>query len=549
MAGRFSVESVFKAVDRITAPVSRMQNRVGKFTRSMERGLRSANKALGKLTGGLAKGAKSIAKFGGVAIAGGIVAVTLAMNNAADAADQLAKLTTRLKFPIEEFQEWQFVAEQSGLSADEFGNAMEKFSRSVGEARNGAGALTTALKKSDPALLHQLKIAKNSSEAFDLYRNAIRNTSNQMDKAALASAGFGRAGRKLLNITELTEDQIKALRLEQRENGNITLAQADAAQAYNDAVNTLKRSLSGLINNVLLPMLPVITETIKAFRNWIVANKELVKSRIAAFIENMRKRVMSLIDSFQRVGKEQSVFEKLKAVAGALSTAFDFLAEHGPTILKVVGAVVALSLALKAFIIVMTAVNLVMSLNPIGLVVLGIAALVAAIVGVIAFWDELKAVFLSLPGPVKSALEVLFAPIALLAEGAQLIMDNWEPIKAFFVDLWGGITATFDAAIANIVAIIDRVKNTVSDLGDLVPDIPSVSDIGSFFGFDGDEGGTGGGPGGPQVVSPQERTARTIDEQRTTSTAEVTIRDETKRAEVTGGKLGAGLSLIPTGAF
>ncbi len=536
MAGRFSVESVFKAVDRITAPVSRMQNRVGKFTRSMERGLRSANRALGGLVGGLAKGAKSIAKFGGVAIAGGIVAVTLAMNNAADAADALAKQARRLQFPIEELQEWQFVAEQSGLSSEEFGTSMEKFTKVVGEARSGTGALVTILKKSNPALLAQLKTAKNSSEAFDLYMTALRSTENQMDKTALATAAFGRIGGKFLNITEQSEDAVKALRIEQRENGNITLAQATAAEAYNDAANSLKRSLTGLVQNVLLPMLPVITETIRAFRNWIVANKELIKLKVGEFIESMRKRVMSLIGSFQDMGKEQSIFEKLEAVAGALSTAFDFLAEHGPTILKVVGAVVALSLALKAFILVMTAVNLVMSLNPIGLIVLGIAALVAAIVGVIAFWDELKAAFLSLPGPVKSALEILFSPIALLAEGAQLIMDNWEPIKAFFVDLWGGITDTFDAAIANIVAIIDRVKTVASS-------------VGSFFGFGGDEGGTMGGPGGSQVVSPQERTARTIDEQRTTSTAEVTIRDETKRAEVTGGQLGTGISLIPTGAF
>ena len=54
---------------------------------------------------------------------------------------------------------------------------------------------------------------------------------------------------------------------------------------------------------------------------------------------------------------------------------------------------------------------------------------------------------------------------------------------------------------------------------------------------------------GSQVVSPQERTARSIEEQRTTSTAEVTIRDETGRSEVTGGKLGPGLSLQPSGAF
>ena len=53
MAKRFSVEAVFRAVDRITAPVTKMQNRVVKFTRSMQRGFRKANRTLGKFTSGL----------------------------------------------------------------------------------------------------------------------------------------------------------------------------------------------------------------------------------------------------------------------------------------------------------------------------------------------------------------------------------------------------------------------------------------------------------------------------------------------------------------
>ena len=53
----------------------------------------------------------------------------------------------------------------------------------------------------------------------------------------------------------------------------------------------------------------------------------------------------------------------------------------------------------------------------------------------------------------------------------------------------------------------------------------------------------------PPVISPAERTARSIEEQRSTSTAEVTIKDDTGRAEVTGGTLGPGIKLQPTGTF
>ncbi|MCK5601860.1 phage tail tape measure protein, partial [Candidatus Pacearchaeota archaeon] len=57
MAKRFSIEAVFKAVDKMSAPVSRMQNRIGKFTRKMDRGLRKVNKSVGRFAQKMKKGA------------------------------------------------------------------------------------------------------------------------------------------------------------------------------------------------------------------------------------------------------------------------------------------------------------------------------------------------------------------------------------------------------------------------------------------------------------------------------------------------------------
>ena len=53
----------------------------------------------------------------------------------------------------------------------------------------------------------------------------------------------------------------------------------------------------------------------------------------------------------------------------------------------------------------------------------------------------------------------------------------------------------------------------------------------------------------PSIVSPQARVASSIEEKRTTSSAEVTIRDESNRAEVTKGALGNNIQLASSGAF
>ena len=506
MAGRFSVEAVFKAVDRVTAPVSKMQNRVQKFTRNMSRGLHKANRALNKVIGGLKRGASVALKFGGVAVAAGITATAVAINKVANAADELAKRTRRLKFPIEEFQEWQFVAEQSGISTAEFDKSIEKFTKGVGEARAGTGTLVTILKKSNPELLKQITSASNAAEAYELYMQGLRNTENQLDKTALATAGFGRTGAKFLNITEQSTEAIKALRKEQKENGVITAQQAKFAEDYNDATNSLQKSLGGLLQNVLLPMLPKITKLVRTFREWIIANKDLIRANVAKLFEDIKTAIFKVVDSMRQMNRETSIFDNIKEVIIGMVRVFGFLAEHGKTIAIIIGGIVALSLTLKAFTIIMAAVNLVMSLNPFGLILLAIAAFI----GVVA-----------------------------------LIIENWEPIKDFFSNLWDDVVGIFDSALAKIMGIVDKVKGAVSFVTGAVSN--AASSALDFIGLGDDEGGTG--PAGPQVVTPQERVARTIEEQRKTSTAEVTIRDETGRAEVTGGSLGTGLQLQSSGGF
>lgn len=72
MAGRFSVEAIFRAVDRMSAPVSKMQNRVGRFTRSMNRGLNRVSRTVDRVNGGLKQSA--VVASGALLITGGAMA-------------------------------------------------------------------------------------------------------------------------------------------------------------------------------------------------------------------------------------------------------------------------------------------------------------------------------------------------------------------------------------------------------------------------------------------------------------------------------------------
>ena len=548
MAGRFSVEAVFKAVDRISAPVSRMQNRIRKMTRSIARGLRTANRAVGRMASGLGRGLRRGAVVATAAVAG----LTLAIDSVANRADKLAKESRRLQFPIKDLQEFQFVAEQSGVTNELLSNSLGAFSKRLGEAAGDMGPLVSGLKKINPELLAQLKASDNVGQSFEIMIDAIRSADSATEKAALANAAFSRSGLALVNIADNSAEAIRKLRLQQRENGVITMGQAIAAEAYVDASNALKKTLTGFMQTVILPLLPLLTRLTKSFREWALSNKDIVA-------EDIFKYGRQLVDNFN------DIVDVMKKIGIGLLVFF------------------ALSAALKTVVLVMTVASLAMTLmgGPIALLVLGIFLLIAAIIAVVYWWDEIKSavlefadavvnkvitVFKSLVTAFKNSgdsmsvlvagIALLMGPIGWLIGAAALIFKHWEPIKEFFADLWTGVVDIFDSAMNKIMSVVDRVKGAAADIVNTISNIGSG--VGDFFGFGSDEAETGAPDGsagagnartGPQIVSPQERTARTIEESRTSSSAEVTIRDETGRAEVTSGSMGLGLSLQPSGAF
>ena len=168
------------------------------------------------------------------------------------------------------------------------------------------------------------------------------------------------------------------------------------------------------------------------------------------------------------------------------------------------------------------------------------------------------------------------------SSAGQKFMDKWKPIKQFFAELWDGVIGIFTSAMDKILGIVDGIKNIGSFVSNKASEVGK--DISTFFGFGPDKtakntktpdltGKTAAVNVAPniikdrsaanedefsgqlfrgtipQIVSPQERIARQIDEQRTTSSAEITITDETGRAEKTSGEFGKGVTLQRSGEF
>lgn len=179
----------------------------------------------------------------------------------------------------------------------------------------------------------------------------------------------------------------------------------------------------------------------------------------------------------------------------------------------------------------------------IGIAVLAVGGLVAAIITIGA---AITAVVAAFPG-IVIALKVMLVGAAVWAVA--------KIVEAF--SLVGGIiSGYFNAAVIGVkniwLGIVIWIEQSVNSLTQKISEIwEKIKSFGggvlgkfiSKIGFDNSEPSPSGA-----VVSPNARTASMI-EQRTTNSAEVTIKDESGKAEVTKGGNFKGFNFQPSGAF
>ena len=598
------VETRFTANDRMTRQLSIMSRAMTRLNRIAARAKRALN-AAGRAAVYLGRMAGRFAKVGLIAAAGAATTLFYSVTKLAGGMDELAKSTRALDFPIEDFQEYRFAAEQAGISGDKFGASVKKFAKTVGELKGGYGAMYTALKNTNPQLLKQLKATNNTEEAFSLYLKAIRETPGAMNKAALATAGFGRSGMDMINMANLSAKQLEELRAQMRENGVVTADQAAKAEEFNDMMNRVKLTLKGVAVDGLTPLMPLLTRGMDELRKWVVSNREIIKQKIETVFKNMLKfgrmafdflkqNVPQLLKRLKQIGTDG--FRWINENKAELTSFGNMILSIGRTLLKIAEfaiknkeAVIALVISYKALGVAMSLINwsgfmngaanagaavgglqgkvkgLSAMLGKGGLLVASFAAGWAA--GSILFdkWNT-SAANLALNAENMAARvsmafrkmndEQLKSTDKTLAAREKKLTSFWERSKAFitgnFHEHQSAIKAVKDARIKGL----EEQKRRITENNRLVEEYNRQGFM---------AGRQSGGIGDRPALNPIDRAAQSahvesspqiipeVQMSRSESTkierTEIVIRDETGRAEITRGSTARGLTLVENGAM
>ncbi|MEW5422653.1 hypothetical protein [Amorphus sp. 3PC139-8] len=260
----------------------------------MAREMRGVGRAARPLMGASAGLVRSLGALSGIAAALSFAGAAASMRSFANEMDGLAKLGRQVGFTVQQLRDLHYTGELIGVSGETIDASVQAMTKRIGELKAGTGSLNTYLKKTNPALLEQLKNTTSGAEAFELLISAMRDLP-AAERNAFAAAAFSRSGQNLVRFAQESGEAIRNYIKEGRNLGGVVSDEdAAAAEAFNDELFRTSYALKGLKVTIGKELLPQITPMITSLKEWVATNKEVVSGRLLGGLDTM-------VDLFDRV--------------------------------------------------------------------------------------------------------------------------------------------------------------------------------------------------------------------------------------------------------
>lgn len=248
--------------------------------------------------------------FRSLAVVVGAVALTRFVTNAAAAGDEIAKTADKLGVGVEELQELQFAAEQSGIEIGTFNTALQRFTRRAAEAARGTGEARGAFEELGIQLTDVNGNLRPTEQLLEDVADAFANTENSSDRLRLAFKLFDTEGVALVNLLGDGSDAMNELREEAQRLGIIMSEEtARRAEELTDQINILTRQISVGLTEALVNATSNLVDFFRAL-NTPVENRSL--EFLQRDIERSTERINRLSQQISRLGRDPATVALLQ---------------------------------------------------------------------------------------------------------------------------------------------------------------------------------------------------------------------------------------------
>lgn len=394
------------------------------------------------LKGSIKGAAASYAKIGA-----GLLATSLALYKVTDstaaAGDIAVKTSQKLGMTAEAFQELDYAAKLSGV--DNMSGAIETMNMATARAIKGQGKAVKAIKELGISAKQLQKMGPEKS--IMVLGDELNKIKDPAKRARIQLGLFGTDGSKMGLLLSQGSKGMQALRDEAKKIGIVIPTEAArAGEAFNDARDKMRGSVAGIRNVVGKEFLPVFTETFLVISDFIVENKATIEDFAKTVVVKFREALPEM-KAFAKGGVKAisfmwnlaKVITRLVGGAENLSKILLLLplVKVAWNIGRVVGAVWNVVSALGGLGTIISVVTKLVTANPMGLVIMGIAA---AVYVLYKNWDTVKVGFSIVVDSIKSKTAALKANIL------YVLGEIPKALKGILVGIKDTITEPFTAA-------------------------------------------------------------------------------------------------------
>jgi len=400
-------------------------------------------------------------------MAAGAAALGLA-NKYASMGDRIGKTSTKLGVSTDALQEMEYWASQNGMEAKSLERAVGRLNQRIGRAADGNEKYAEAFGAVDVALHDTQGNLRDTEDVMYDTIEALRDIEDPAARSAAASEIFGtKMARDLMPALEDSSLSLEEAAEKVHELGGVMDEEAvKAAENYEDSMDDLKRSFSGVWMELANKFIPIITEDlIPAIQNHVLPILRDFADRIVGLIEwfqqlpsSVQRTIGAITGIAVAAGPVLMVLGKLISVGapviGMIGRFVGIAARIFPIISKVVGAFKAKGAAIALL------------SNPIGWIIGAIAGLIALFVHlyntnedfrdrVLAIWEQIKEAGAEIWEALQETISVVVEAIRVIVEGVvKTINKLWEQygdqLQAIIDAVWNQIALIIETVISLI---------------------------------------------------------------------------------------------------
>ena len=382
-----------------------------------------------------------------VGAVGGITAITTATimlaNQFADTGSQIGKTASTIGMSVESYQKLQYAMDRSGVSAETFDAAMQKFSLTVKQGAAGNQAMVKQL--AEVGLSAKKLAGMKPEEAMMRLSEYMNSLPDVAAKTRAAVALFGKqAGPEMLVAMRQGSKGIAELMAKSEKYFSFTQDHISQIKEYKNAQNDLKDSFSSLKNQFIAASINPLTEAFKILGDTLLEfgpDIESIGKKFGEFVKTAVSKLPEIIKAIKEFGLwVKDTVINVKNFVGGWKNLGKIIAgiTIAPTFISGLKTVFSLG----------NLISIAMKKIPFILANMGLSA-----------------------APIAGVLLPVIGIVAGIALAVYTVVKNFDKLKAYAMECFERIKAAFGAGnkgASNFTEILGTVKKTLGVVLDIL---------------------------------------------------------------------------------